>query len=263
MTLDRDEVFAQWAASGAMEITGRARVTANRPSCAAGRRRAQARDAIARWYARNRDARLAVDPLRRLADRAAAFGYTCRGDVSCGGASRLVRTSDGWLAVTLACRDDVAMIPAWLGVDAIVDDPWTQVVNGVRERSAREVVDSATFLGLPVVSLAEVRPDPRGNAIVTTVVGAAARVRDRPVVVDLSSLWAGPLCSQILHELGARVIKVEALARPDGALSRRPAFFGACRTPASNASRSTFTANLGSRRSRALLEFADVVVEGS
>ena len=36
-------------------------------------------------------------------------------------------------------------------------------------------------------------------------------------MVDLSSLWAGPLCGQLLAAAGADVVKVESLARPDGA----------------------------------------------
>ncbi len=38
-----------------------------------------------------------------------------------------------------------------------------------------------------------------------------------PLVVDLSSLWAGPLCSHLLQLTGARVIKIESTQRPDGA----------------------------------------------
>jgi len=45
-------------------------------------------------------------------------------------------------------------------------------------------------------------------------------------VVDLTSLWAGPLCSKLLGAaLGARVVKVEDLRRPDGARQGPPAFW--------------------------------------
>jgi hypothetical protein len=40
-----------------------------------------------------------------------------------------------------------------------------------------------------------------------------------------SSLWAGPLCTNLLGLGGARVIKVESTTRPDGARSGPPAFF--------------------------------------
>ena len=35
-------------------------------------------------------------------------------------------------------------------------------------------------------------------------------------VVDLTHLWSGPLCTRILVDLGADVVKVEAAERPDG-----------------------------------------------
>jgi len=44
--------------------------------------------------------------------------------------------------------------------------------------------------------------------------------------VDLSALWAGPLCTKLLGvALGARVVKVEHLGRPDGARAGPPAFW--------------------------------------
>ena len=46
-----------------------------------------------------------------------------------------------------------------------------------------------------------------------------------PLVVDLSSLWAGPLCSHLLQRNGARVIKVESAHRPDAARAGSPEFF--------------------------------------
>src|SRR5204863_308785 len=55
--------------------------------------------------------------------------------------------------------------------------------------------------------------------------GDADPLARSPLVVDLSSLWAGPLCARVLAGLGARVIKVESRTRPDGARFGPPAFF--------------------------------------
>ncbi len=56
--------------------------------------------------------------------------------------------------------------------------------------------------------------------------GGPRRGRSKhPVVVDLTALWAGPLCARLLGLAGAAVIKVEDVARPDGARYGTPAFF--------------------------------------
>ena len=48
-----------------------------------------------------------------------------------------------------------------------------------------------------------------------------------PRIVDLSALWAGPLCAHLLQLAGASVVKLESTRRPDGARFgapiRRPA----------------------------------------
>ncbi|MGF1599663.1 MAG: CoA transferase [Acidimicrobiales bacterium] len=72
-----------------------------------------------------------------------------------------------------------------------------------------------------------VAPGPRPDA---TGGGAdPARHRRHPAeltVVDLSALWAGPLATSLLAELGARVVKVDSDVRPDG-LRHHPAFYRA------------------------------------
>ena len=45
------------------------------------------------------------------------------------------------------------------------------------------------------------------------------------LVADLTSLWAGPLCGQLLSRAGAVVVKVESPSRPDGTRGGDPAFF--------------------------------------
>jgi crotonobetainyl-CoA:carnitine CoA-transferase CaiB-like acyl-CoA transferase len=45
------------------------------------------------------------------------------------------------------------------------------------------------------------------------------------LVVDLTSMWAGPLCGQLLARAGAVVIKVESPSRPDGTRAGDQRFF--------------------------------------
>jgi crotonobetainyl-CoA:carnitine CoA-transferase CaiB-like acyl-CoA transferase len=45
------------------------------------------------------------------------------------------------------------------------------------------------------------------------------------VVADLSALWAGPLVGALLVRVGAQVMKVESVSRPDGARRGSPAHF--------------------------------------
>jgi crotonobetainyl-CoA:carnitine CoA-transferase CaiB-like acyl-CoA transferase len=54
--------------------------------------------------------------------------------------------------------------------------------------------------------------------------GRAARGR-RLRVLDLSSLWAGPLCGALMAQAGAEVTKIESVRRPDTLAQSSPAFF--------------------------------------
>jgi crotonobetainyl-CoA:carnitine CoA-transferase CaiB-like acyl-CoA transferase len=81
-------------------------------------------------------------------------------------------------------------------------------------------------------------------------------------VIDLSSLWAGPLCGHLLQTLGARVIKVESSQRPDGARFGAENFFDLL-----NANKDCVALNLSSEDDRELLRQlllrADIVIEAS
>jgi crotonobetainyl-CoA:carnitine CoA-transferase CaiB-like acyl-CoA transferase len=80
--------------------------------------------------------------------------------------------------------------------------------------------------------------------------------------VDLSSLWAGPLCGQLLAAAGADVIKVESTTRPDGARHGPAPFFdllnGAKRSVALD-----LTTPAGRRDLERLISAADVVIESA
>jgi crotonobetainyl-CoA:carnitine CoA-transferase CaiB-like acyl-CoA transferase len=79
------------------------------------------------------------------------------------------------------------------------------------------------------------------------------------LVADLSSMWAGPLCAQLLARTGATVVKVETPGRPDGTRAGPAAFFDWMNSgKLSYAIDFDRPANL-----RRLLEAADVVIESS
>ena len=54
---------------------------------------------------------------------------------------------------------------------------------------------------------------------------AGARTAGPPKVIDLSAMWAGPLCGAVLAAMGAAVTKVESTRRPDPTRTSTPGFF--------------------------------------
>jgi hypothetical protein len=213
--------------------------------------------------------RLAPNPLPAdldgpalLGERAALLGLARRGTVAPGGACRLLPAADGWIAATLARPDDAALLPAWLGVEPR-EDPWPAVADAVRERPAEEVVARARLLGL-AAAVAEPLPDgPPPPHRVAALGPRRARPRGAPpLVLDLASLWAGPLCAHLLGLAGARVVKVESAGRPDGARAGSAAFFDLL-----NAGKASLALDLaspaGRDRLRRLIARADVVVESA
>ena len=82
------------------------------------------------------------------------------------------------------------------------------------------------------------------------------------LVVDLSSLWAGPLCGDLLAGAGATVVKVESSRRPDGARRGPRAFFDLLNGRKQSVVLD-FASPEGRRALRALLQRADVVIEAS
>src|SRR4051794_27129098 len=60
---------------------------------------------------------LGVDTMQLVTERAAIWSYTRNGRFSCGGATRLMATADGWIALSLTRADDEDLVPAWIGCD--------------------------------------------------------------------------------------------------------------------------------------------------
>jgi len=195
-----------------------------------------------------------------LAERAASGGLGRRGRTSCGGASRLLPSSDGWVALTLSRPEDVEALPAVFEVDIALSasdvPPWTSVAALVADRPTAEIVERAALLGLPVAAVGEQVTPFAANGTARVPRGRSA---SRPLVVDLSALWAGPLAAACLAATGATVVKVEDVRRPDGARRGDRDFFdllnGAKRSVALD-----LRAAAGRRQLGDLVARADVVV---
>ena len=99
-----------------------------------------------------------VDPLGLLVERAAIAGLRRQGTTSCGGATRLLPTADGWVAVALARPHDLEAVPAWLEVDRGSDaaNVWDIVVPTVALRRTRSKPS-----GAPASSACPSPPSPR------------------------------------------------------------------------------------------------------
>ncbi len=163
-----------------------------------------------------------VDPVALAAQRAAFTGFGRSGSRSAGGYAQMVRARDGWVALNLPRPADVAMLPALVGA-AVEGDDWAEIERRLASMESERVVETGSLLGLALaVAGATAAPDQPWS------VHCEAPVRPRdgraPVVVDLTSLWAGPLAGGLLAAAGCRVLKVESVARPDGA-RRGPATF--------------------------------------
>ncbi|MGO8873067.1 MAG: CoA transferase [Acidimicrobiales bacterium] len=263
-----DDEAAAWRSSGLEALTGRPDGPGlGPPPGLVGGVRSLA-DEIARLSARLGRS-VTVDPLAVMAERAVLGGWRRAGDVSCGGASRLLRAGDGWMAVSLARPDDWDLVAAWLEPTAPVrHGRWEAVAAGVARASCSDLVERGALLGLPVAAVGE-RPGttgPRHGAdriagVRTRAVGPGgpAVPLSGLVVADLSALWAGPLVGALLARAGARVAKIESDTRGDGARRGQPSFYRSL-----NADKSSMVLALGCdegrRQLRDVLARSDVVI---
>ncbi|MEX1217198.1 MAG: CoA transferase [Acidimicrobiales bacterium] len=195
---------------------------------------------------------------------------------SMGGKCRLLQTSDGWCAVHLPREDDLELLPAWLGLDfGHTEVPWGDIAMCIAIRTSADAAGTAQELGLAVAAVPQANEDKDEQLIdrgtthparpwIQRRVGrpAAEQSLRGALVVDLSSLWAGPLCTRILSEGGARVIKIESTSRPDASRNGDQKLFDWLH--AKNDFRMIdFEQAAGVAELVSLLEQADVIIEGS
>ncbi|WP_052367850.1 CoA transferase [Algiphilus aromaticivorans] len=201
-----------------------------------------------------------LDAAALLGERAACNGLSRAGDISPGGGCRLLACADGWLAVQLSREDDWALLPAWLEDESVSD--WEGLSRVLRQCAAAPLAERAALLGL---AAADCVPPRAPTAWYRRLVRAPRRVDTSvrpPLVLDMSSLWAGPLCSHLLQAMGARVIKLESRQRPDGARTGNAEFFDLL-----NAGKECVALDFGSAEGidqlRALIARADIVIEAA
>jgi hypothetical protein len=199
-----------------------------------------------------------VDAATMLAGRAAILGLTRRGRVSAGGATRLLATADGWCTIALPRADDIATVPALLEADTVPGDPWMALSGWAATRSTEAVVARGQLLDIAIARLGETCAEPPTLRRCRSQVGP--RRVDGLLVADLSALWAGPLCAQLLARAGAVVVKVESPSRPDGTRAGEPAFFNWM-----NFGKLSYAVDFDNDTDalRRLLTAADIVIEGS
>ncbi|MFM8650347.1 MAG: CoA transferase, partial [Actinomycetota bacterium] len=170
-----------------------------------------------------------LDAREELTRRMMSTGWRPNGRASAGGSCRLLRSGDGsWIALNLARPEDIESLPALFERELAINDgiaPWSEIEQCVAESGAHMVRQRAIDLGVPVAIVGErgagtdlVEIGDHGGA------GAIDSLRSLKVV-DISSMWAGPLVGRVLADLGARVVKVESTSRPDGARQGPSDFF--------------------------------------
>lgn len=219
--------------------------------------------------------RLRLDPAAVLTGRAAARGLGRQGTVAAGGHCRLLPAADGWIALSLARPSDVMSVPALVEGTPGRAEPWARVAAYTAGRTTKEVVDRARLLALPAAELplppggdghggagGPGCPAPDSPWRVERIGEPSPAVRRHPRVVDLSALWAGPLCAWLLGRRGGEVCTVEDPRRRDPARWVDGWLFDQLHA-GHRLVRLDLRGEEGGHALRALIDSADVVVEGS
>ncbi len=205
----------------------------------------------------------ALDGATLLGERAALGGLRVPGRTSAGGGCALYEAADGALALNLARPEDRELLPAWLDAapEEIADD--AGLSRSIQGRGVASLVQRGRSMGLAIAEA--VAPQDAAHEPGACIVPGRRRhgaLRNRPRVLDLSALWAGPLATHLLALAGAEVIKVESKRRPDRMRDGGAAFFRLL-----NQGKASVALDLVHAADRAalvrLIGTADIVVEAS
>lgn len=141
------------------------------------------------------------------------------GPVSPNGSCHLFRSASDWVALNLARADDRDAIPALLEEEVPIENLMA-IGKAIASRSAACLRERAILLHLPFAVVGEASPQlPR---IAQGRPASGQRSLEGIRVLDMSALWAGPLCGAILALAGAQVRKFESPSRPDSVALASP-----------------------------------------
>ncbi len=198
-----------------------------------------------------------------LGERGSNGSYSINGTTSAGlGGSRLLRTRDGgWFALSLIRDADRDSMPALFGDAGIDGRDWAAIAAAVSQHDCAELLVRGRDLGLPVAAADETPASPPVELLVEGPMRSRP-ANHRPLVIDLSAIWAGPLAGHLLWLAGCEVVKVESLTRPDLIRRDDPATFDLI-----NQGKANVLADFASESDRTalthLIRRADVVIESS
>ncbi len=195
--------------------------------------------------------------LSLIVERAPLLGHRGWGTTSAGGSCRLVEAKDKTIAVNLPREDDLLSVPAWLGAEP-KEDIWKLIGEETVGQTAQSLIERAGLLGMAVSSVGE------ATGHKNKIYGSRETIRlsQTPTVVDLSSMWAGPLCGWFLSRNGARVIKVESSQRPDRGSKSGAPFYKRLNN-GKEVIEIDFRSESGIGQLRKLVREADIVLEAS
>ncbi len=151
-----------------------------------------------------------------LTERSAYLPLSLPGVWSANRSSRMVEARDGWIAVNLPRESDFELLPAW--IDCTLDtEPWSAIAEAARDHQATDLVGAGQQIGLAVAGVGTIASTETNAPLMHMGGHESGPAKSLPLrVIDLSALWAGPLCGAILAEAGADVLKIDSTTRPDG-----------------------------------------------
>lgn len=202
-------------------------------------------------------------------ERAAELNLKAGHRTSANGSCRLIGTGGAWIALNLAREEDWTLLNAWLESEKDLTN-WSAIEASLTGRDASALVERGRIMGLPVALLPRFEqstgqdkwlnftPDSGSPKPFAAKIGAERSLN----VVDLSALWAGPLCAHLLHQCGMQVTTVTSTGRPDGSRVGNPKLYEILHRGhlhrAFDFNRKTDLARLAE-----LIQRADIVIEGS